>query len=108
MSARTGQWIARLAVGAVFIINVHCALSFITQPGRYAGGFGLSDLPGQVAMRGLGIAFLMWNATYPLVIWDPRRYRALFGVVLAQQAIGLLGEVWLLLTLPAGYPEIAA
>ncbi|MHB1016978.1 MAG: hypothetical protein ACYC2X_03675 [Coriobacteriia bacterium] len=101
-------WTARVAVGAVFLMNVQCALSFIAWPERFTGGFGLAGVPGQIALRGLGIAFLMWNATYPLVMWDPQRHRTVFGIVLAQSLIGLVGESWLLLSLPAGHPEIAA
>lgn len=106
--AELAEWIARLAVAAVFAINLECALSFIVAPERYAAGFELMGIPGMAAVRGLGIAFLMWNATYPLVIWQPRRNRALFGVVLAQQTIGLAGETWLLATLPAGHDALAA
>lgn len=102
------EWLARLAVAAVFAINVECALSFIVQPDRYAGGFELTGTPGAAAVRGLGIAFLMWNATYPLVIVRPRRSLVLFGVVLVQQAIGLAGETWLLTTLPTGHDTLAS
>ena len=101
-------WVARIAVGAVFLMNVQSALLFILTPGRYVAGFELAGVPGETAVRGLGIAFLMWNATYPLVVWDPRKHRTLFGVVLAQQFIGLVGETWLLLTLPAGHGALAA
>lgn len=102
------EWLARIAVTTVFAVNIDCALSFIVQPDRYAGGFELTGVAGAAAVRGLGIAFLMWNATYPLVIWRPRRHRALFGVVLAQQGIGLVGETWLLTTLPAGHDTLAS
>lgn len=102
------EWLARAAVAAVFAVNIDCALSFLAVPERYAGGFELAGVPGAAAVRGLGIAFLMWNATYPLVIWRPRRHLALFGVVLAQQAIGLVGETWLLVTLPTGHAALAS
>ena len=105
--SRSTEWLVRLAVAAVLAVNLDCAFSFIVRPDRYAGGFELTGIPGEVAVRGLGIAFLMWNATYPLVVWQPRRYRTLFGVVLAQQAIGLIGESWLLLTIPAGHEALA-
>jgi len=101
-------WLARVTVGAVFAVNVQAALAFITDSARYAPGFELAGVAGETAVRGLGVAFLMWNATYPLVIWRPRRYRALFGVVLAQQLIGVLGESWIRMTLPAGHPTLAA
>lgn len=95
-------------MAAVFAVNVQCALAFVVAPGRYAGGFELGGLPGETAVRALGVAFLMWNATYPLVIWQPRRQRTLFAVVLAQQAIGLTGESWLLLSLPAGHDSLVS
>lgn len=101
-------WLARVAVGAVFVLNVHCALQFILWPERYAAGLELAGVPGEAAIAGFGIAFLMWNATYPLVLWDPRKHRALFAVVLMQQLIGLVGETWLLLRLPAGHDTLAA
>jgi hypothetical protein len=85
-------WIARLIVGVVFFFNVTCALEFIARPGDYAPGFELSGLPGEAMVRGIGILFLMWNATYPPVLVRPDRERTLFAVVLAQQAIGVLGE----------------
>jgi hypothetical protein len=99
---------ARLAVGAVFAMNVHSAVAFLAYPRRYAPGFELAGVAGEAAVRGLGVAFLMWNATYPLVIWHPRRHRVLFGIVLAQQAIGLLGESWIRATLPTGHATLAA
>jgi hypothetical protein len=59
-------------------------------------------------VRGIGVLFLMWNTTYPLVIWDPVKHRALAVVVLAQQAIGLIGETWMWLTLPPGHAPLRA
>ena len=99
---------ARIAVALVFALNVQCAVSFVLWPGAYAGGFELEGVPGAAAVRGLGVAFLMWNATYPAVIANPRRFRALYAVVLAQQAVGLAGESWILLSLPAGHAALAA
>jgi hypothetical protein len=50
----------------------------------------------------------MWNATYPPVIVRPDRYRVLFGVVLVQQAIGLVGESLLLAGLQPGLEVLAS
>jgi len=99
-------WLARLIVGAVFLMNVSCALAFILQPDKYSPGFEVAGVPGRIYVQGLGILFLMWNATYPLVIFNPIRYRALFVVVLIQQAIGFIGETWLWLTLPPGHSPL--
>lgn len=101
-------WFARAVVTAVLALNLECALAFVLRPERYVGGFELAGLPGEAAVRGLGIAFVMWNVTYPLVIWQPRKHRAVFAIVLVQQTVGLVGETWLLLTLPAGHETLAS
>lgn len=104
--ARKWEWLARGAVGLVFVVNVACALAFILRPGDYAPSFELPGLAGKIAVQGFGILFLMWNATYPLVIFQPGKNRLLFAVVLIQQFIGVLGESWLWLSLPAGHPAL--
>jgi hypothetical protein len=105
---RTTLWLARLALVVVFFLNVSCALDFIARPAAYAPSFEVRGVGGEVLVRGIGILFLMWNATYPLTIWDPRRYRWLFLIVIIQQAIGLTGETWMLLTLPPGHASLAS
>jgi len=107
-SRAVGQWIARILVTAVFIMNVQSALAFIVRPGAYASGFELSGTVGLYLVRAIGILFLMWNATYPPVILWPGRYRVLFGVVVVQQVIGLAGESWLLSSLDPGHQTLAA
>ena len=99
MNARARQWIARLLILAVFAMNVTCALQFIFDPGTYTASYELEGSGAAVAIQGIGIVFLMWNATYPPVAARPHTYRTLFAVVLAQQAIGLIGETALLLSL---------
>jgi hypothetical protein len=101
-------WLARIIVGAVFLMNVSCALAFILQPNTYSAGFEVAGVPGRIYVQGLGILFLMWNATYPLVIFHPIRYRSMFVVVLIQQAIGFIGETWLWLMLPSGHSPLRA
>lgn len=102
------EWYVRVIVGGVFLVNVSCALAFIFQPEGYAPAFELAGRPGQVMVQALGLTFLMWNATYPLVLWQPRRHRVLFEVLLAQQLLGLAGETWLWASLPAGHAALAA
>lgn len=101
-------WLVRAAFALVFIWNIQCAVSFVLFPQSFAAAYELSGESGQAAIRGLGIAFLMWNATYPPVIWNPHGNRTLALVVLAQQTIGLAGESCLLFTLPAGHAVLAA
>ena len=98
----------RLAFAIVFAVNVQCAVSFVLWPGNFTTAYELSGVPGEAAVRGTGVAFLMWNATYPAVIANPRRFRALAVVVVAQQLIGLAGESFILATLPQEHTALAA
>ena len=68
---RRAAWLARAAFLLVFAINVQCAASFVLWPDAYAPSFEVAGVPGAAAVQGLGIAFLMWNATYPAVIASP-------------------------------------
>ncbi|MBR0405692.1 MAG: hypothetical protein IJI68_10935 [Eggerthellaceae bacterium] len=101
-------WIARVLVALVFAINVQCALQFILWPGAYTAAYQVEGASAEVIVRTVGICFLMWNATYPPVIVRPDRYRVLFGVVLVQQAIGLVGESLLLAGLQPGLEVLAS
>ena len=107
-AGRTGCRLARAAFLLVFAINVQCAASFVLWPDAYAPSFEVAGVPGAAAVQGLGIAFLMWNATYPAVIASPLRFRAVAVIVLVQQAIGLAGESWLRFGLPAGHAALSA
>lgn len=105
---KAATWFARVAFAAVFVVNMQCALTFILNPVDFAAAYELGGVPGEAAIRGIGIAFLMWNATYPAFIVAPQRFRVLGWVILAQQAIGLVGESALLFGLPAGHDVLAA
>ena len=104
---RATLWLARLMLTVVFCFNVSCALPFVARPEAYAPSFEVSGVAGEALVRGMGILFLMWNVTYPLAIWHPYRYRWLFLSISVQQAIGLTGETWMLLTLPPGHAALA-
>ena len=101
-------WGTRALILSVFIANLSAAIPFILQPERFAAGFEMSGIAGEVSVRGMGILFLMWNATFPPVILRPDRYRVLFSVMLAQQIIGLLGETLMCASLPAGHATLQA
>ena len=104
---RAALWVTRLALAVVFCFNVGCGLVFVARPEAYAPGFEVTGVAGETLVRGIGVLFLMWNVTYPLAIWNPWRYRWLFLIVIVQQAIGLAGETWMLLTLPPGHAALA-
>jgi hypothetical protein len=107
-SQALASWLARAAVGFVFAGNLACAVSFILQPDDYAASFELTGISGKTVVQGFGILFLMWNATYPPVLFRPSAQRTLFAVILIQQLIGVVGETWLWLELPAGHPALQA
>lgn len=107
-SSKATFWFARIAVSVVFFLNIQCAISFLFWPECFVGAYELSGVAGMVAIQGIAVAFLMWNVTYPLVIANPSKHRMLFRIVLIQQFVGLLGESWIYLTLPDGYPLLAS
>lgn len=108
--AKAAQWAVRLAYLTVFVVNVQCALGFALHPEGYVGAYQLqgAGASGIAAVQGVGIAFLMWNCTYPAVIANPRRFLPLAVVVLVQQVVGLVGETAIFFQLPAGYDVLAA
>lgn len=105
---KRAAWVARIAFCIVFVVNIQCALQFIINPYAFIGAYELTGDVGAIALAGLGVVFLMWNATYPLFIVRPDRYPVLGGVILAQQIIGLLGESYILATIPADHVTLAA
>ena len=96
-----------MLVAAVFFVNVQCAVQFIAFPGDFTAAYQLEGGSAEAIVRSFGICFLMWNATYPPVIAKPDRFRVLFGVMIAQQAIGLVGETLLLVSLDSGLSVLA-
>ena len=102
------SWAVRISYTAVFLVNVTCALSFVVVPQAHAGAYELTGVSGMVAVQGLGIAFLMWNVTYPLVIAQPLNNRAMASVVLIQQLIGLVGESLIFTGLPTEHEVLAS
>lgn len=101
-------WACRVCFVLVFVVNIQCAFSYVFTPESFTGGFQLSGVEGMVAVQGIGVAFLMWNATYPAFIVSPQRFRVLGVIILFQQVIGLIGESAIYLSLPEfGYAQLA-
>lgn len=84
----------------VLVINLNCALVFILQADLYAPAFELTGLPGQTAIRSVGILFVMWNIPYIFALIDPRVHRASLLSAWLMQLTGVVGESWLFLTIP--------
>jgi len=101
-------WAARVAVGLVLVSNLSAAIPYLLDPDRYEAAFELTGVPGAAMVRAIGVLFLMWCSAYVPVVAHPDRHAALFGVILAQQGIGLVGESWILASLSAGHAALSS
>lgn len=99
--------IARVLITLVLFMNIQCALAFILNPDLYAPAYELSGVPGQAAIRGMGILFLMWNVPYIFAVLHPIKYHWSFVQAIFMQAIGWVGETLLYLNLPDGYAQLS-
>ena len=98
---RAARWAVRISFLFVFVVNVQCALSFIIWPDAFVQAYQLEGISGQAAVAGIGVAFLMWNVTYPAVIFRPDSFFSLGVIVLIQQLVGLIGECFIWSQLPS-------
>jgi hypothetical protein len=99
-------WTARLLIGVVVAWNLECTLVFLLHPGLYAAGFELTGIPGEAAVRGFAVLFLMWNIPYLVALWHPLQNRRSLWEALAMQSVGVIGESLILFSIPAGYPVL--
>lgn len=94
--------IVRILYFAVFVSNMICIVAFIADPESYVYSYELKAATGGVAaIEGFGVAFAMWNTTYPFFIVRPRRNKTLGLVIIAQQIVGLIGELYIKSGLPS-------
>ena len=101
-------WATRLVVAVVCVWNLTAAVPFALNPADYTSGFEVSGVGGEALVRGLGIAFLMWQVPFVPVIWHPGRNRVCFACVLGMQLVGLVGESVMMANLPAGHAPLRA
>lgn len=106
MSRDARRWIARALIGLVFAWNVQAALAFIAWPSSFAWAYELGGVPGEAAVRGVGVLFLMWNVPYAPALWHPVRYRLALVLAWTMQLVGLVGETLILVSLPAGHATL--
>jgi hypothetical protein len=100
-------WVARFLIGMVLVFNVQCAVMFFVAPQQYAPAYELFGIAGVAAIEGIGVLFLMWNVPYAFALWHPTiRWVSLLEAVI-MQAIGVVGEVWILSALPSGHETLS-
>ena len=96
-------WLARLLIAAVIAWNLQAAFVFLIKPETFVSSFELSGVPGTAALRGVAVLFIMWNIPYLVACWQPRHRRLSLWEALTMQTIGVLGETFILLSLPPGH-----
>lgn len=101
-------WAARILIGLTTGWNLQCALAFLINPRAFAPSFELSGVSGEAAVRGVGILFIMWNIPYLVALWHPLRHRLSLLEAWGMQLAGLVGETWLLTTLPEEHALLRA
>jgi hypothetical protein len=100
--------LARLLIGLVTAWNLLAAVTFILWPASYVAAYELSGVPGETAVRGVGVLFLMWNVPYVVALWHPIRYRLALVLALIMQFIGLAGEIFILSNLSLDHAILRA
>jgi hypothetical protein len=108
MSNKWKIWIARALIGVVLIINLDAAFSFLFSPGDFAPAFELSGQPGIAMIRGVGLLFLMWNVPYVIALINPIQFSIALLSAVVMQAIGVIGETFILLSVTGSHPQITA
>ena len=93
-------WAARLLIAVVVAWNLQCALVFLFNPGAFAPGFELAGIPGEAAVRGFAILFVMWNVPYLVALWQPLRHHLSLWEALVMQIVGVVGESLILAFIP--------
>lgn len=101
-------WAARLLIAIVVAWNLQCALVFLMTPGAFAPGFELTGVPGEAAIRGMAVLFVMWNIPYLVALWQPRRHRISLWEAMTMQTIGVFGESLILFSISAGHTVLHA
>lgn len=88
--------IARILYLAVFVSNMICIVAFIANPAGYIYSYQVNGAAGaEAAIEGIGVAFAMWNVTYPFFILNRKDNRALGLAIIVQQVVGLIGELYI-------------
>jgi len=99
-------WISRLLIAVVTAWNIQVAIVFIISPQSFVHAYELSGVAGEAAVRGVGVLFLMWNVPYVFATVHPVRYRLGLVFALLMQLTGLIGESYILSTLPVEHETL--
>lgn len=91
-----GLIVAKTLYLIVFISNMICIIAFLTDPEGYIYSYQVKGSLGAIAaIQGFGVAFAMWNVTYPFYIFSRKNNKTLGLVIIVQQVVGLIGELYI-------------
>jgi hypothetical protein len=107
MSQHKTLWAARIFIGIVTFFNLECAVAFLSNPGSFAPAYELTGAVGHAMIRAMGLLFVMWNVPYVFALINPLRHNVSLIEAVVMQAVGVIGETILLLTLPGSHPVLA-
>lgn len=93
-------WLIRLLISVVAFWNFQCAFRFYFSPYGFVSSFDLPVDSGPMVIRSLGLLFAMWTVPYGFAILRPIQWRVCLWAAVIQQALGVIGESWLLTTIP--------
>jgi hypothetical protein len=99
-------WAARGLVAVVLFWNLLAAFQFMLLPQRFTSSFQVAGVPGEAAVSGFGILFLMWQVPYVFALVHPVRFKAALWQALIMQVIGLVGESILLSSIPGEFQPL--
>jgi hypothetical protein len=106
--ANRKSWIIRAFIAPVVFFNLQCSFAFLFNPEGYTPSFNLYEQTGAYLIQGLGLLFLMWNIPYLVALLDPIRHSTSLLEAVIMQAIGVIGESLLLLSVPQEYLNLHA
>lgn len=90
------RFTASIIIAIVFALNIQAGFDFFFHAEKYVTAFELSGVPGQTAVAGTGLLFLMWNVPYAFALWNPIRNRISLLQALLMQLLGCIGETIIL------------
>ena len=93
--------LARLLVALVLFSNLYAALGFFFSPQAFTAVYELVGGPGEAAVAGFGLLFAMWQVPYLVALINPLKHKLSLMEALAMQGLGVIGETFILLRIPA-------
>lgn len=99
-SIKYSIFIARIFIGFVFFVNIQAGFDFYFHPQKYSYAYELIGIPGNIAISGFGLLFIMWNIPYTFALWNPSKHWISLIQAVLMQLIGCIGEIALIFRIP--------